>query len=157
MVEKKCLIWGYIMLYKFVTSYLLTGTHNSFVNGSTHFDSYLSWSLSIPNKHWHLIMPPTSNQSTDITGGSIVSECKLGKWSWTYHCFIYPLTSCNLSKQCRPWSDAAFCGFWSGLALFANVPNAPVQVLQITLCQQHSDLTVTKKSMAINHHYLHFV
>ena len=25
-------------------------------------------------------------------------------------------------KQCRPWSDAGFCGIWSGSKLFANVP-----------------------------------
>ena len=24
-----------------------------------------------------------------------------------------------VSKQCRPWSDAAFCGIWSGSTLFA--------------------------------------
>ena len=24
-------------------------------------------------------------------------------------------------KQCRPWSDAAFCGIWSGTTLFAQV------------------------------------
>ena len=27
-----------------------------------------------------------------------------------------------VSKQCRPWSDAVFCGIWSGSALFAYVP-----------------------------------
>ena len=27
-----------------------------------------------------------------------------------------------LSKKWRPWSDAAFCGVWSGSALFAYVP-----------------------------------
>ena len=27
-----------------------------------------------------------------------------------------------MSKQCRPWSDAAFYGVWSGSALFAYVP-----------------------------------
>ena len=25
----------------------------------------------------------------------------------------------DLSKQCRPWSDAALCGVWSGSTLFA--------------------------------------
>ena len=29
---------------------------------------------------------------------------------------------CSVSdKQCRPWSDAAFCGVWSGHTLFAKV------------------------------------
>ena len=27
----------------------------------------------------------------------------------------------NLSKQCRPWSDATFCGVWSMSVLFASV------------------------------------
>ena len=49
-----------------------------------------------------------------------------------------------LSKLCRPGSVAAFCGVWSGSAPFANVPNVPVQVLQITLYQQHSDVTTTR-------------
>ena len=30
-----------------------------------------------------------------------------------------------LSKQCIPWSDAAFCGVWSGSALFATVCQCP--------------------------------
>ena len=35
-----------------------------------------------------------------------LSLCNLGKWSLTGTVSINP--SCNLSKQCRPWSDAAF-------------------------------------------------
>ena len=65
------------------------------------------------------IQQPTHkpNQSTESTGGSIVSECRLRKWSWTgsYDCFLKPLTSSHLRKQCIPWSDATFCGVWSGL------------------------------------------
>ena len=38
------------------------------------------------------------NQSADSTGGSIVSECKLGK-TGTLDCFISPLTSCNFKKK----------------------------------------------------------
>ena len=30
-----------------------------------------------------------------------------------WYCFMY-------GKQCRPWSDAAYCCIWSGSALFAN-------------------------------------
>ena len=58
----------------------------------------------------------------------------------------------NFSKQCKPWSDAAFCGVWSGSALFANVPNVQVQVLSTALWH-HSD----KNSVAINNRYLGFV
>ena len=33
-------------------------------------------------------------------------------------CYVY---KCWISgKQCRPWSDAAFCGVWPGSTLFAN-------------------------------------
>ena len=28
----------------------------------------------------------------------------------------------NTAKQWRPWSDAAFCGFWSGSAVSHKVP-----------------------------------
>ena len=91
------------------------------------------------------------NQSADSTGGSIVSDCRVGKWSWTG--LKTPLISCYLSKQCRPWSDYAVCGDWSGSALFANVPG---QVLQIFLFTVHSDVTA-KNSQAINSRYLDFV
>ena len=48
------------------------------------------------------------SQSDENTGGSIISKCRLGKWSWTgtLDCFNKPFTSCNLSKQCRPWLGA---------------------------------------------------
>ena len=68
------------------------------------------------------------------------SVCWKCSWTWTKGCFIEPITSWNLSKQSRPWSDAALCGVWSGPALFANVP---VQILQIALITRRSDVTVT--------------
>ena len=39
-------------------------------------------------------------------------------WFFILHVFSIEVTVC---KQCRPWSDALFCGVWSGSALFANV------------------------------------
>ena len=38
--------------------------------------------------------------------------------------FIFIIFSIDIpvSKQWRPWSDAGFCGIWSGFALFAYVP-----------------------------------
>ena len=51
---------------------------------------------------------------------------------WTYHTcpniwnsqFYYLLIClkyfCMYGNQCRPWSDAAFCGVWSGSTLFAK-------------------------------------
>ena len=57
--------------------------------------------------------------------------------------------SCNLSKQCRPRSD----GISSGSALFANVPDVLVKVLQITLHEQHPGHS-DKTSMAINNCHL---
>ena len=35
---------------------------------------------------------------------------------------LYKKNGCMFCKQWRPWSDAAFCGIWSGSALFAKVP-----------------------------------
>ena len=60
--------------------------------------------------------------------------------------FHFTLTSCYLSKQCIPRSDATFCGVWSGFALFTNV-------LQITALWRHSD----KNSAAINNRFLDFI
>ena len=36
--------------------------------------------------------------------------------------FIQILKGTSVSKQWRTWSDTAFCGVWSGFALFADVP-----------------------------------
>ena len=56
----------------------------------------------------------------------------------------FHLTFCNLSKLCRSRPDDAFCGIWSGSALFANVP---VQVLP----SLHGTLTSSdRNSVAIN-------
>ena len=35
--------------------------------------------------------------------------------------FFQILKDTSESKQWRTWSDAAFCGVWSGIALFAEV------------------------------------
>ena len=37
--------------------------------------------------------------------------------------FIQVVIENYASKQWRPWSGAAFCGVWSGSALFAYVPH----------------------------------
>ena len=44
----------------------------------------------------------------------------LGVSSKCFH-FLAFFTEIPASKQCRPWSDAAFCGVWTGSALFAHV------------------------------------
>ena len=36
-------------------------------------------------------------------------------------------------KQCRPWSETAFCGVWSWSSLFANVPVIHISSLFDTL------------------------
>ena len=41
-----------------------------------------------------------------------------GFW-WNISTFIVLCIEIPVSKQCRPWSDAAFCGVWTGSALFA--------------------------------------
>ena len=84
--------------------------HSRFKPGELH-GLLIDWLQSpVPKIFIILILfDPLKYQSTDSTGGSIVTECRLGKWSWTgtKDCFIQPLTSCNLSKQWRPWSDIA--------------------------------------------------
>ena len=52
----------------------------------------------------------------------------LGESGCTYH-FLFLSIEGPVSKQCRPWSDALFCGVWSGTALFAKVP-----VMDARLC-----------------------
>ena len=37
-----------------------------------------------------------------------------------YYQLMYLKYCCMYGKQCRPWSDAAFCGVWSGPTLFAK-------------------------------------
>ena len=88
------------------------------------------------------------NQSTERTGGSIISECRRGIWSWTgtLVCFIRPYTSCSLRKQCRPWLDTTFCGIWSVSALFAKVSD---QVLQILLFARPIDVTVPRMTQLL--------
>ena len=41
--------------------------------------------------------------------------------SGRYHMYVLFLIEIHVSKQWRPWSDAAFWGVWSGSALFAYV------------------------------------
>ena len=47
------------------------------------------------------------------------------QYSWK-HTSVFRQT-CQ-SKQCRPWSDATFCGIWSGSTLFATHPAVLQQV-----------------------------
>ena len=37
-----------------------------------------------------------------------------------YHLLTCLKYCCMYGKQCRPWSNATFCGIWSGSTLFAN-------------------------------------
>ena len=63
-------------------------------------------------------------------------------WCMFFILFIF-FIEIPVSKQCRPWSDAAFCGIWSGSALFAYVPKMRRQaymdkfILQCVATQQH--------------------
>ena len=43
-------------------------------------------------------------------------------WWMVFLIFIQILIEHSVSQQWRPWSDATFCGVWSGFALFAYVP-----------------------------------
>ena len=56
---------------------------------------------------------------------NILTPYYTGPKIWTspfYYILIMCLKTCWMSgKQCRPWSDTAFCGVWPGLTLFAQV------------------------------------
>ena len=54
------------------------------------------------------------------------SICSLGvSGEYLYFCCILHRNA--LSKQYRPWSDAASCGIWTGSLLFAYVPKMGIQ------------------------------
>ena len=43
-------------------------------------------------------------------------------WHSSFYYVLMCLKYCWMyGKQCRPWSDAAFCGIWSGATLFTKV------------------------------------
>ena len=55
--------------------------------------------------------------------------------------FIQILIEHSVSKQCRSWSDATFCGVWSGSARFAYVPKQDARikwVKHIQLLEMHT-------------------
>ena len=42
-------------------------------------------------------------------------------WQSPFYYYLMCLKYCWMGcKQCRPWSDATFCGIWSGSTLFAQ-------------------------------------
>ena len=42
-------------------------------------------------------------------------------WNSPFCCLLMcPKYCCMFAKQCRPWSDAAFCSIWSGSTLFVK-------------------------------------
>ena len=51
----------------------------------------------------------------------------LGIWGYVIKVFL-ERNGWTICKQWRPWSDAAFCGVWSGSALFANYPFRGLQI-----------------------------
>ena len=49
-----------------------------------------------------------------------------------------------ICKQWRPWSDAAFCGVWSGSALFASYPFRGSPVFNGLIIRQIADTQVSE-------------
>ena len=45
----------------------------------------------------------------------------LGLFGGSFHFYSF-LKETSVSKQWWTWTDAGFCGVWSGFALFADVP-----------------------------------
>ena len=65
-----------------------------------------------PNKHNGLSYPYTLGEPICRERGSGVF----------FHFFVLFEIEISVSKQWRPWSDAALCGVWFRTALFAYVP-----------------------------------
>ena len=55
--------------------------------------------------------------SLDRSISYISGECLV-----SVYCYHFCRNFWTYSKQCRPWSDAAFCGVWSGSSLLAIDP-----------------------------------
>ena len=58
----------------------------------------------------------------------------------------------SLSKQWRPWSDTAFCGVWSGSALFAYIPQKKtlgLYGLRITSFDLHCKSTLSQNNLNV--------
>ena len=106
--------------------------------------------IYFPSSNIALVQGNT-NQSTDSTSGSIVSECRQGKWSWT-RSLDFHLTLAIYVNSADPDQMLHFAA--SDLGLHC-LPLVPVEVLQIALFTQYSD----KNSTAINnlYRYLDFV
>ena len=92
------------------------------------FFSFLCWILINP----HLPSGPICPYHLDES----ISNFKVSGVLFLF--FIISRIDIPVSKQWRPWSDAAFCGGWSGSALFAYVPKPFLQLIktQINLCIQ---------------------
>ena len=92
----------------------------SFACWSTIFFSFLCWILINP----HLPSGPICPYHLDES----ISNFRVSGVRFLF--FIISRIDIPVSKQWRPWSDAAFCGSWSGTALFAYVPKPFLQLIK---------------------------
>ena len=87
------------------------GTSWNFESVSSVSDTGQAWSscltLFVPNGIFLLIYSRSPFQNLGVSGCIFIKI--YGENDWTF------------SKQWRPWSDAVFCGIWSGPARFARV------------------------------------
>ena len=74
---------------------------------------------------------------------------------WGQNCFIKPLASSKLSKQCRPWSEAVFWGVWYGLHCLPMSQSRVKDNPLYTALWHHSNKNLRKA--AINNRNLDFL
>ena len=78
----------------------------------------------------------------------------LGLLGTIFLIFIQILKENSVSKQWRPWSDAALCGVWSGFALLADVQKKKdARLIWISMYEQDKFHALLNLSWALKMFY----
>ena len=86
------------------------------------------WQIKIGRRK-NLGKLPTAGRSIDLTHLCQMDSSTLTLWTYMYIGVVWLVSIITMFwrsfwtwyKQCRSWSDATFCGVWSGSTLFVNV------------------------------------
>ena len=119
------------LLNKQTTSYAVASRHSWFTQNDR---SFLKNGLSIfRNKDWQSDIYRNYSKYWDTLNH--YHTCSMICKSMFYYllmCLKHCWTSCKL---CRPWSDATFCGIWSGSTQFAKACLPQYRVITVVSVQ----------------------
>ena len=105
----------------------------------------IGWLLSFHALKWHIFVLVTPFKPNEISRPIHFSF--KGCWM-VFFIFGQILIEHTVSKQWRPWSDATFCGVWSGFALFAYVPQKDARLKWIKDGWRKKNVTVNSEIFA---------